>query len=642
MPTIQKQSDPDIKPETIVGFLGGLNDFQDETVIKDSELTRAQNIILDVDGLAPRPGTESYGTASGDKVLGLSGFYKSDGTRKFVRYASGLNNKLQYYDSGTWTDIGSTTYDSSETMNFVQARDKLFIFNGADNLSFYDGSSITTYTQLSTPTGLTVAAQGTTGSTTYSYRVSAFNDAGETLGSTSVSISNGNATLSASNYNKLDWDTDAGATGWNIYGREATGLGETYMATVYTNQYLDKGQDDPTFTILPPEANTTAGITAKQGVFGISRIFAAGDTNYPSRLYFSGVGDRVTDFSWSEIGGGYIDVYKDDGYKITAIKPFQGGIIVFKENAIYKFSFADDGTQLLEEITRSFGAISFRSVMHVENDLLFAAKKDGRLAFYSLGNQENYAGSILRTNELSVKIENSLRNVNTSKLEDSASFYYRNIFGTSVATSGSSVNDRTWCLDTRFGAWVYWDGFDANCFANYIDSDGGDTLYFGDDSDGDVVEMFTTAKSDRGAATSVNWATKAFNQKVFHKYKDYYDPVVQFKDVTVSGAITGDIIVDGALINASFVVNTVNTGGAGIGYGLFGATLFGQASGGTPSPVYSSDQVVEIDSNQTARSIKYEFRSSTAGADYKFLGISHMYSILSDMRLNSDYRNYAT
>lgn len=642
MPTISKLQDPPIKDEIAIGFLGGLNSFQDETLIKDSELTRAKNVILDVDGLSPRPGSESYGTSSGEKVLGLHGYYSASGTREYLRYATGLNNKLQKLVGSTWTDIGTQTYNASARMNFVQARGFVFTFNGVDPLTYYNGSTITSYTALTTPASLTVTPTGTTGSTAYSYRVSAFNDAGETLACTSVAITNGNATLNATNYNALAWTAQVDAVGYNIWGRYATGLGETWMATVYTNSYADKGQDTPSLTILPPSANTTEGVIGTMAVFGISRVFVAGNPTYPSRLYFSGYGDQITNFSWSSIGGGYIDIYKDDGAEIRGIVPFQGGIIVFKDNAIYKFSFADDGTQLLEEITRAFGGISFRSIKHVENDIIFAAKKDGRLAFYSLGNQENYAGSILRTNELSVKVAEDLRDVAVSELENSASFYFNNIYGCAVAKSGSTKNNRIWCLDTRFGAWVYWEGMNANCFSTFINSAGNEDLYFGDEDAGDVVKMFQADRNDRGVAISVNWATKAFNQKTFHRFKDYYNPVIQFKDVNTSGAIIGDVIIDGAIVAANFTVNTVNSGGTGVGYELVGQLLPGAGTGGTPSDVYSSDQIVELDTNQTSRSIKYDFRSNTLNANYKFLSITHQYSILGEHNLPSTSRTYTT
>ena len=182
----------------------------------------------------------------------------------------------------------------------------------------------------------------------------------------------------------------------------------------------------------------------------------------------------------------------------------------------------------------------------------------------------------------------------------------------------------------------------ANCFSTFINSSGDENLYFGDEDDGDVVKMFTTAKNDRDLAIDVNWATKAFNQKTFHRYKDYYNPVVQFKDVTTSGAISGDVITDGAIVSANFTVNTVNTGGTGVGFELVGQMLPGAGTGGTPSSTYSADQIVELDTIQNARSIKYEFRSNTINADYKFLAITHQYAILGEQNLPSTSRTYTT
>lgn len=641
---ISSTKNPEKSAEVVTGFLGGLNTFQDESVIKDSELTEAKNILLSVDGIEPRPGTSTYGSSSGSRVLGLFGLYLSNGTRQFIRYTSGANNKLQKYVSGTPTDIGSTTYNASARMNFVQARDLLFTFNGQDALTKYDGTTITTYSALTTPTGLGVTATGTTGSTAYSYRVSAFNSVGETLACTSVAIANGNATLSATNYNALAWSAVSGATGYNIWGRYATGLGETYMGTVYgLLVYNDKGQDDPSLSLLPPEANTTTGVKGTMAEFAISRIFAAGDPAYPSRLYFGGTGENIGNFSGSSVGGGSVDVFKNDGTIIRAIKPFQGGVIIWKDNAIYKFSFTDAGLQKLEEITRSFGGISYRGVKHVENDIIFPAKKDGRLAIYSLGNQENYASTVLRTNELSIKIASRLTDVNTEYLQYAAAFYFNNVYGVAIPTEDSTVNDRIWCLDTRFGAWVYWEGITPNCFSTYVDTDGSEKLYFGDEATGLVKQMFVETRSDSGTAISVEWATKAFNQKAFMKFKKYFDPTFQFKSVSTSGALSGDIIVDGVTITSTFTINQQSTGGAGFGAILFGFHLFGDAPNGTNvGESVSSDLVVQVKLVKIARSIKYRFRSNSATARYKFLSLNSNFMLLSGKRLPSSSITYVT
>jgi len=642
MPVNDKAKNPKREEEIASGFLGGLNSFQDETLIKDSELTEAKNITLAVDGLSPRKGTLNYKDDGGEtQMLGGVGYYQSDGTREFLRV--GDDGELKKYVSDTPTQIGAETYDTDAKMILLQARDKVYTFNGVDNITNYDGTSINTYTALTTPENLAISNEGSAGAVTYSYRISAFNDNGETLALVAVNTTTGHATLDATNYNGLTWDVTADATGYNVWGRKSTGLGETFLDTVYTNEYNDKGQSDPSVTIIPPEANDTEGLICSMAIFALSRIFAAGDPDQPSRLYYGGVADNIDNFSGSTEGGGWIDVFRNDGTEIRSIKPFQGGVIVWKDNAIYKFSFTDDGDPQLEEITRSFGGISFRGTLAVENDIIFPAKKDGRLAFYSLGNQENYAGSVLRTNELSIKVQEKLEDVNLSYLPDSASFYFNNIYGCSIAKSSSSVNDRVWCLDTRFGAWTYWEGFSPDFFMTYTGTDLTEDLYFGTEADGYMVKMFQTARDDNGTAISVRYSTKSFNQKIFHKYKNYFNPTFQFKDVNTSGALTGEIYVDGAILEGGFTVNQQIGGGGGPGASMPGFTLPGDSDFATETTSgISSDIIVEVYKKTTGRAIKYVFASSTAGLIYKFLSLAHTYQILATKRLPSSVRYYAT
>lgn len=645
--------------------------------------------------------------------------------------------KLWKKTSVTWTQVGTTTWNATVRTEFIQVRDRVYIFNGVDPVRYYDGSTITTYTALATPTGLATYKVGTAGTTPYSYRISAFNAVGETLACTAVPLLLGNYNLDATNYNVLTWNLIAGATGYNVWGRESTALGETYMTTVYqaelynedivdgdiaiatdlitvlrdcvtgeevkfggsgvmptgitagTSYYVirisattiklatsyanaiagtpvvditavgsgtrtmtfqavmtfaDKNEYTPSTVTLPPEGNTTEGPIAKKAVFSQSRIFMAGDPNQPSRLYYGGVGSNIGNFSFSETGGGATDIFKNDGQKIRDLCAFQGGVIVFKDNAIYKFYFNTSGLPTLEEITRSFGGVAWRGSMAVENDIIFPAKKDGRLAFYSLGNQENYSAGILRTNELSIKIASggtiNLTKINQSQLEYAATFYFNSIFGCAIATTDSTTNDRIWCLDTRFGAWTHWDGLSPNGFVRYIDSSGNEKLYYYSDTTGYIEEMFYDTKSDNGTAIDVQFATKSFNQKQFLTIKKYFNPIFQFKNISQSGALEGDIITDGAISSGEFSINQQSSGGGGFGAYLVGFSLWGDSPQTSVSSPTSADTIIELNYQSKARAIKYEFRSSTANVSYKLLSIAHKYKLLEGKRLPSSTRYY--
>ena len=70
---------------------------------------------------------------------------------------------------------------------------------------------------LDSPGSLTVTPIGTTGATTWTYKLIAINAVGTTEAGAASSTTTGNTTLSASNYNKLTWTAVPDATGYWIY-----------------------------------------------------------------------------------------------------------------------------------------------------------------------------------------------------------------------------------------------------------------------------------------------------------------------------------------------------------------------------------------------------------------------------------------
>jgi parallel beta-helix repeat protein len=109
---------------------------------------------------------------------------------------------------------------------------------------------------LAVPAGVTVTAQGSTGATVYSYRVSAVNAEGQTLACASVPISNGNALLTGTNYNLVTIPNVNGAASYNVYGR--TSGSEQFMinlpATGGTVTWADTGTITPSGA--PPTSTT--------------------------------------------------------------------------------------------------------------------------------------------------------------------------------------------------------------------------------------------------------------------------------------------------------------------------------------------------------------------------------------------------
>ena len=148
---------------------------------------------------------------------------------------------------------------------------------------------------LATPTGLTVVPQGTTGATTYGYKVAALLADGTTTtaATAEVTIANGNATLTATEFNRISWTAVTGATSYNVFRITGGATQGKITATPITAVTLD----DPGTAAsgAAPTANGTGSILfATDGVGSIGA--AAG--NRPRSIFttgniYSGIGVQV-------------------------------------------------------------------------------------------------------------------------------------------------------------------------------------------------------------------------------------------------------------------------------------------------------------------------------------------------------------
>lgn len=618
------QDDPE-QSRYYLGFAKGLNSIQEKTLLDNNQLSLATNVMLDVDGVTRRYGSKKvFDTASASKVYGQGVFYnKSTSIRKFLRIA---NSRLQYLNGLVWDNVSSQVYSNLPT-TFVQASGKIFIYNGTDPLTYYDGTSITTYTALSSLTGLAVAVVGTTGSTAYSYRVAAFNTVGETAACTAVAIANGNILLSSTNLNRLTWTIVSGATGYNIYGRTATGYSEVYLASVLGGSivtYDDTGVDDEAESKLPSEYNTTNGIKAKSAIFTLGRQFAfgvtEGSTYYPTRLYYSGTVLNIDSFNSSEIGGGWVEIDNNNGGEIVDIKPFDSGVIVFKDNGIYKFYFTSTGDPAIIEITKSHGGCSFLGSQFINNDYMFVGQIENRIAVFSLGYQANYSLGQIRTNEVSVFISESLNDINRLYLDNICSFKYDNKFGFAYTNASNTDNNIGYVIDTRFGGWVKWDSDPMEVTSYIIYDDGTNAkLYGSSNSDGYTIELFNQSRNDSGSAFVSTIGTKFFNDGVFDIDKIFRNPVLWFKFID-GGSINVQVYVDGNNLIGTASLSS-SSGGSGFGMDLFGSSLFGDVYSSAVIVTLGADVARELTLLQIKRSIGFYLIDNQADTNWLFMGL---------------------
>lgn len=644
MPFIRPvQKDIPERTEYVYGFQKGINTLQDESLIDDHELASSVNSMLVVDGIIKRSGTLNFGSSQGSRVYGASPFYTSaTSSNRFIIREGGTS--IQYYSGSTPTNISGATITTATRCEFVMARDTLYYVNPTDSMVKITVSggipTATTFTALTTPTNLAISNQGSAGTTSYSYRVSAYNAVGETLACVSVATATGNATLSASNFNRLTWDAITNAVGYIIYGRKASsqnGIGETRLNTTTATTFDDTGADTPSTILTPPEGNSTGGAKGSMIIYALGRLFVAGDTANPSRLYYSGSGTQIDDFS-TAFAGGWVDVSKNDGDKITAIFFYQNSVMVWKKKSIWKFSFTSAGLPQVELITNEVGCIAFRTVRIVNNDVWFAAIKDGRLAVYSLGNVQNYFNA-LRTTERSLNISmgSLLDSANLTYAQYACAYYFRNMYLLSITHGGGTYNNRVYVFDSRFNSWVgYWDGINANQFFSYEDSSGSEELYFCSETTGYVIKMFT-GTDDNGTAISWSIKTKSFNQKLFDSYKIFRNPILWFKNVVGGASVTGYMINDGIFNSGSFSVSSTISG-IGFDYDRFDVCKFDTSQGSANTSTTNSDLPIEIIFTKTARTLQLQLSENSGSGSFKFLGLSYKWTLLEGKPLPADNR----
>lgn len=166
---------------------------------------------------------------------------------------------------------------------------------------------------MAAPTGVTaVATTGTIPASTVSYKVTAFNQTGETLPSTA-----GTVVLATTGGATVSWSAVPGAEGYRVYGR--TGGSEkllTQVGNVLT--WTDSGALSPQ-TVTPPTTGRASNIAAPT----TANVLACVDlTEYVSGLNFTAQGNTVptpnlkqlfeTSIEGTSQGTATMDLYRDD------------------------------------------------------------------------------------------------------------------------------------------------------------------------------------------------------------------------------------------------------------------------------------------------------------------------------------------
>jgi hypothetical protein len=197
------------------------------------------------------------------------------------------------------------------------------------------------------PQNCAASVEGTAGVVHYKYQISAYNWNGETLSCDVLTINTGNATLSTSNYNELQWDLVEGADGYCISGRvDNSTYGLLYKAQASDFIMIsgtrvgwnDQGQNTPNPSIQPASTDTTGRENWDALLFRANKALQSSELNEMQSIsdnYMNSLGRAF--FAEGGIIRGCSPTMADDGLTITIpegevfikgkVRPIQSGVV---------------------------------------------------------------------------------------------------------------------------------------------------------------------------------------------------------------------------------------------------------------------------------------------------------------------------
>lgn len=603
----------------------GLNLLQRENELKGSEVVKADNLIL-------------IGSGVPTKRWGSLDFFLSapTGGTKYVGFSKDVNDNIQILSMTDWgiltkksgssyTPILGASWPSGERPSSTQLGDNVYLVSENREIVRYNLSTLVSFPTIATPTNIRATnLSSATGTTTWSWRITASGaSGGETIGSTAFSLPTMPEDLTKTVV-RVNWDpvsAPSGALGgYNIYrgslGNEKwlTGVNST------TTSFDDTGTNitDPTKTL--PLADTTGGLKAKHIIRYQDRLVLAGIKDHPTRVYISG---RYPDHERFDVyaGGNFVDVEPDSGENITGLGIYQEKLVIFKENSVWEIALNLIETPLLsilepqyKLLTASQGCSSHRSIVAVENDLMFANRKGIYILRY-----EPQLLTVINANEISAKIRPFFESLSDSDLTMCAGAYIDKKYVLSFPISKQSIIFDRERL-SFMGPWTT--PFGISQWLRYIDSTGEERWVAADHDDNYVTEFSANYEDDKGTPIQTIFKTKREDFKDWTLMKTINEVYMSFQ--SIKGEVQINIYIEdreGSTISAkSFTLSESGASGtSGMGMDEFGDFLMGETDESPTAATFTVQKKAFI--YKSSRVFQIEIRTDNSADNYELLGV---------------------
>jgi hypothetical protein len=587
-PGIKTRKDVDIQ---IDKFDGGTNVLASETRLKPNEAKESTNLMLSEDGIwMKRWGTAQYGGVSFTNTPdGFSEYKKTDGTRELIVVADG-NSYVVDPSAGTKNAISGATFTQGTRCDFAQINDLLYIVNGTDNMARYNGSTLSTYSSISTPawagTPLARGAGISAGNYTLYYRVSAVNEVGETLAAAEQSITvdiRRDDWDEADEYIDIDWDTAAGALKYIIYMSDVSGY-ETKLDETTATTYRDDGSAALNPYIEPPTENTAAGPKFKSIAVVGNRLWGTNDPSNLQRVYWTGAGANLGNFA-PGFDGGWVDLETGSRNQCVKVIDFNREVhVVCKTDdgrgSVWEVDLAtttigaeDIIVPIPTKINAQMGSPAQRSVVHVENDVYFI----NPFGVFTLGYVTGVL-NVLQIKERSKNLRPYIRDAYEPSLDLTCAYFYDSKVFFSIPTSSGEPNriflydaeKEAWIKDWTVGVSQFGEFTDSSGQTHFLGINGTKLVEFSENYEGDQGTAFTWRYVSPRFPVNKDWTKFAFIDRAYVKMRSTAgSPTFSFTGTTDQGN------------TPTIATDTIESGSSntGMGWDLMGEFQMGETSG---------------------------------------------------------------
>lgn len=357
-------------------------------------------------------------------------------------------------------------------------------------------------------------------------------------------------------------------------------------------------------------------------------LFGAGDANNPSRLYFSAPNDPD---DWGSPGG-FIDISKNDGFKITGLRAQNDQLIVYKErNRYYVSTFFDSvtgvfGIKVLPFVDNSGGSVEHGTIQVLKNgDIVsLAGESEG---VQGVGKLQAADGSLV-PKQYSRDILTIFDQFNWDIIEKARGIVYDSIlwlavpFGKAATTNTAVVR---YHIDEE--AWDFIPDLAIASWANFVDDDNRETLYAGSATSPQIFKWDKNTFTDDGAKITTIVKTGRINLGSISDVEEATAITFEgFKNVGDELKVT--VIVDG--IQSSYLIddNFLVTSGSSSGYlssDVLATEYLGSGTAPSTEKRWLAYLMVAQDQRR-AREFEAQFENLTTGAQWgwSYLSINEL------------------